>query len=360
MDAPGGHVGRHQGPGPAGGERRQRPLPLGLRPVAVDGDGRHARGAELLDQPVGAVLGPAEDDGRTVPGHDVGGQGYPARRVGAPEEVADVAGLVLVGHHLVAARITLVAAHEHVDGTVEGGREQQGLAIGGRGVQQPPDGGQEAHVGHAVGFVHDGDAHVRQVDDPLGDQVLQPARAGDDDVDAALEGRPLRSVADAAVDGDHAPIDGRRQRHQLLADLFGQFPGGDEHESGRPAGPRLLGARRQREGEGQRLAGARRGAAGDVVAGQRVGQHGGLDGEGGRNAATVERRHERGGHAEVGEGGGQGMLHSRAMRGQLEWIPSYGDALRAHRQRLPASIRHPAGPREPTGKQARVLGCGRG
>ena len=149
---------------------------------------------------------------------------------------------------------------------------------------------------------------VRQVDDPLRDQVLQPAGAGDDDVDAALQRGLLRSVADAAVDGEHAPIEGRRQRHQLLADLLGQLTGGDEHERRRPAGPRLLGARRQRQREGQRLAGARRGAAGDVVAGQRVGKDGGLDGEGGGDPATVERRHERGGHAEVGEGGGQERL----------------------------------------------------
>ena len=75
-------------------------------------------------------------------------------RLGKPEEVANVAGLV-VSSSLdgVTAGRTLVALHEPVDGTVESGREEQRLALRSRHVEDALDGGQEAHVGHAVGLV---------------------------------------------------------------------------------------------------------------------------------------------------------------------------------------------------------------
>ena len=99
--------------------------------------------------------------------------------------MADLAGLALVVGDLVATGFVLVAADEHVDRTVERGREQQRLALGRGQVEQALDLGQEAHVGHAVGLVDHDDLDVGEVDDPLGDEVLEAARAGDDDVDAA-------------------------------------------------------------------------------------------------------------------------------------------------------------------------------
>ena len=49
--------------------------------------------------------------------------------------------------------------------------------------------GQEAEVGHVVGLVEDGDLDVVEGAVTLADQVLEPAGAGDDDVDAALRAR---------------------------------------------------------------------------------------------------------------------------------------------------------------------------
>ena len=57
----------------------------------------------------------------------------------------------------------------------------------------------------------------------------------------------------------------------------------------------------ERQGERERLAGARAAAAEDVAAGQRVGQRGGLDGEGGGDALCGERCGEGSGHAKIGE-----------------------------------------------------------
>ena len=160
VDAAGGDVGGDQGPDRAGGELLQRPLALGLRAVAVDGDGRHAGRAELAGDPVGAVLGAAEHDGRLVAGDDISGQRRRARRVGLPEQVADLAGIALLVGHLVAAGLVLVAADDAVDVTVERGREQQRLALGRGQVEQALDRGQEAHVGHAVGLVEDDDVDL--------------------------------------------------------------------------------------------------------------------------------------------------------------------------------------------------------
>ena len=225
VDAAGGDVGGHEGPDRAGGELPQRPIPLRLRLVAVDGDGRHTGGTELADDPVGAVLRPAEDDGRLVAGDDVSGQRHTPRGVGLPEQVADLAGLAGVVGHLVAAGLVLVAADDTVDGTVERGREEHGLTLGRGQVEQALDRGQEAHVGHAVGLVEDDDVDRGEVDDPLGDEVLEAARAGDEDVDAAVELGPLRAVADAAVDRHHATTGRPAQRGQLAADLLGQLAG---------------------------------------------------------------------------------------------------------------------------------------
>ena len=52
------------------------------------------------------------------------------------------------------------------------------------GGQDPGDAGQEAEVGHVIGFVDHGDLDGVEADQALLHQVLEPARAGDDDVDA--------------------------------------------------------------------------------------------------------------------------------------------------------------------------------
>ena len=61
-------------------------------------------------------------------------------------------------------RCPLVPPDELVDVAVEGGREQQGLAVGPDLVEDRLHLRQEAHVGHAVRFVDDDDRHVGQPD----------------------------------------------------------------------------------------------------------------------------------------------------------------------------------------------------
>ena len=55
-----------------------------------------------------------------------------------------------------------------------------------------PQVGQEAHVEHAVGFVQHEDFDGAQVDEALVHQIEQPARRGDQDIDAVPQVADLR------------------------------------------------------------------------------------------------------------------------------------------------------------------------
>ena len=149
---------------------------------------------------------------------------------------------------------------------------------------------------------------MRQRERAAGEQVLEAAGRGDEDVRVArLAGLLLE--ADAAVDGGHAQVAGARQRAQLLDDLGGQLARGGEHERRRAA---RVGreAVDQRYAEGERLAGAGRRLGEHVAAGEHVGDDELLDREGVVHAALAQGAGDRTGHAEIGEGllGHEGFL----------------------------------------------------
>ena len=127
-------------------------------------------------------------------------------------------------------RVALVPADEHVDRVVEGGGEEERLALGRRLVEQSPDLGEEAHVGHAVGLVDDDDVDAAEVDVALTDEVGQAAGAGDDDVDATAQRLALSAEADAAVARNDPDVRGRAEPLELTLHLGGELPGRDEHE----------------------------------------------------------------------------------------------------------------------------------
>jgi hypothetical protein len=129
-------------------------------------------------------------------------------------------------------RVPLVPADQDVHHAIERRREEQRLPITGGQVEDPPDRRQEAHVGHPIGLVDHGDVNAGQIYGTLFDQVLEPARAGDDDVGAAVEGGPLRLVADTPVDRGHPSAHCRSKRDELAPHLLGQLTGGDEDQPG--------------------------------------------------------------------------------------------------------------------------------
>ena len=122
---------------------------------------------------------------------------------------------------------------QDVDAPVEGGREEQPLALlRGRG-EEPAYGGQEAEVGHVVGLVEHGDLDGAEVAVTLLDEVLEPARAGHHDVDAAAQPLHLRVLADAAEDGAGGQAGGRGERAERLLDLADQLARGREDQGAR-------------------------------------------------------------------------------------------------------------------------------
>ena len=138
------------------------------------------------------------------------------------------------------------------------------------------------------------------------DQVLEPAGARHDELDAGVEGLALRAVAHPAVHRHDVVAALAHERAQLAGDLLGQLPGRGEHEGGGTATLRRTQPGDERQAEGERLARAGGRAAGDVAAGEGVGDDGGLDRDRFGDRGGVEARAQIRGHAEVGEPRGSG------------------------------------------------------
>ena len=268
VDAARQHVGCHEHARLAGGEVVERAAALRLAAVGVDSLGGVARALEAAARGIGAAARAGEHDDAV--GALLGQHGLEQRRLEGLRHVDDVllygvGRLALVGD-LDERRVVQQLAHAVLDGRVDGGREQQRLARGGRGADDLLHGRPEAHVQHAVGLVQHEHLHVAEAHGALFHEVDQAARRGDEDVHAVLELVDLRGVGQAAHHGEDAVMRGGGDGGAHLADLLGQLArGGDhEHERALPAlGMAQAVERGQREGRG--LAGAGLGG-GDEVA----------------------------------------------------------------------------------------------
>ena len=236
VQAAGGDVGGHQDVELALGEVLQGPLPVGLAEVAVDG-----AGLDALPCPAARPAGRQPCLVRTNTSalsalRQMAAQTFTRSIWWTSMKRCSMASTV-VGRrgHLVEDRVVHVAADQAVDGAVERGGEQQGLVVALEAAQHPLDLGHEAHVGHAVGLVEDqgldvGDRQLAPVA-----QVDEPARGGDDHVDAPAELLDLTLDVGAAVDGD-GPESGRLgQGLEHFAHLDGELAGRDEHQRLRAA-----------------------------------------------------------------------------------------------------------------------------
>ena len=305
VDAAGGDVGGDECVHTALLEVVEGPVALALAASTMDRRSGEAELVELLGEAVGAVTGATEDDRRPGGVDDLGHDRVAVGLVDLPEAMRgglDVGGLLA---DLVAHRIALIVAGELGDVTVERCREQHGLTIRRGLVEQTADGGHESHVGHAVGLVEHDLPDVTQVDVTALDQVFEAARAGHQDVDAALEGAQLPAVTDTAVDGVDAHVAG--EAAQLGRDLLGELTSRGEHQRDRAPWRRLtercrIGNERHAEREGLTRAG--RCSSAHIATGEAVGDGCGLDFEGFVDPATTEGVADERGNAQLGEGGG--------------------------------------------------------
>jgi hypothetical protein len=198
-----------------------------------------------------------------------------------------------------------VALDEVRDVAVERCREQHRLVWPDDLAQDPLDLRCEPVVGHAVGFVEDDDLDVVELQFVLLQQVDQPQRGGDHDIDAELQRLDLMLAGGPAVDSEHGVPAGEGDGRQHLGHLQGELARGDEHEAtGAHRRAFALQPSEHRHAEGERLARARLGSAADVAAGERDRNGLGLDGEWSGEAGGGETEVDPLGDAEVGESGG--------------------------------------------------------
>ena len=128
-----------------------------------------------------------------------------------------------VAGDIMAGRGVLIVPDEFLDGALERGREQHGLAVAPRAVDEPAHARKESHVGHAIRLVDHHQGRVGQVDIALLDQILEPSGAGDQHFHTPAEGGTLLAVAHPAVHGGDLGAYSRRKRHQNFLHLGGQL-----------------------------------------------------------------------------------------------------------------------------------------
>jgi hypothetical protein len=184
VDAAGGDVGGDQDPRIAGGEPVQGPLALVLVAVAVDRGGADPGPAQLLGQPVGAVLGPHEEQRASFAAGDFRRDRHLVLRAEHQHAVLGQAGVNRRGNR-VQCGIADVGGHQLAHPPVQGGGEEHPLTAGWRGVEDPGDCGQEAEVGHVVGLVDHGYLDPAEPAGSAFHEVDEPARGGHHQVGVA-------------------------------------------------------------------------------------------------------------------------------------------------------------------------------
>ena len=280
----------------------ERTVALALAAPAVNRLGGDTASAELLRETVGTVTGTGEHDGRPESLDDVRGGRDTLFAIDEPEVVLGGVHVGTLRADFVAHRVVLEVGDELGDRAVERGREQQHLTLARSLLDDATHGGQEAHVGHLVGFVDDDGGNVAQVDRPHLDEVFETARAGNDELDTTVERFALAAVADTAVDRRCVVAGGLRERGELGHDLLGEFTSGCEHERNGALRAGVGETRDEREPEAESLPGPGGGAAGNVASGERVGDDRCLDRKGVVLALALEPVHDCVGQAEVAKG----------------------------------------------------------
>ncbi len=263
------YVGRHQHVEFAVAEAVEGVLSLVLRHVALQRRRVEFALQQIARQVAGAMFGAGEDE--HAPGRRLVEQ---RQQQVLLERARD--GIQRVRHAL--GRGDDADLHRHrvfedclrqlTDFIRHGGGEEQRLPLRGQQLEDAADVGQEAHIAHAVGLVQHQHLDAREVNVSLTVQVKQAPRAGDDDLDAALQGLDLRVFAHPAVDGNGAGFGARPQRRADVVNLLGQLARGRDDQCADLAQVPAREPLENGQDEGRRLAGAGLRDAEDVASGE--------------------------------------------------------------------------------------------
>ena len=219
-------------------------------------------------------------------------------------------------HHLDRGRVLEQLGRERRDVLGQGGGEEQALALGRHMRHHAPDGVDEADVEHPVDLVQHHHLDPVEPDRAMVHVIDEPARRGDQDVDAARHDPLLAAHVDAAEDDGGGQPQVAAVGLEALLDLARQLArrGQDQDPAavrrGRPAVGGEAVQDRQRERRG--LAGAGLGDAQEVAAFQDVGDRLGLDRRRRGVVLGGQGIEQRGCEAEIGKLGQNGVLSKRA------------------------------------------------
>ena len=152
-------------------------------------------------------------------------------------------------------------------------REEQSLPVGRSFAKNAFDGGQEAHIEHAVRFIQHDDADGGESDQFAVEEIAQAAGRRNNHLRALPDGLQLAGFAHAADDYGGADAGARREDQERFVNLQREFARRAQDESLRARGQRLAAQRfEDRESEREGLAGTGLCGGNDVVS-----EHGGRD-----------------------------------------------------------------------------------
>ena len=302
IDAAGGDIGGYQHLGLAGLEVFQRGDAGGLALVAMDGRSRDALLGEVFCDLIRAVLGAAEHQRIHHRGLQVldepGQQEFLVALFHMIQALLDA--VHGAGHrvHLDKGGLAQDAGRQLLDLGGHGGAEHQVLALPGQLCDHLFHVMHKAHIQHPVGFVQHKDLKVRQVDEALPDQVVEPSRAGNEDVYPLFERFHLRCLPYAAKNDGAAQLEILAVGVKALADLQGKLTGGGQDQGADgPLSAGRIGREPVQHGQrkSSRLAGTGLGTAHQIPAGQHRRDRRRLNGRRGLIACFLHSAQERGG-----------------------------------------------------------------
>jgi len=307
VDAAGGDVGGDDDVERAVLELLDDALAQTLGHVAIEGGRSVAARGELVGEFLGGALGAHEHDGgvEALLGVEDAGERielvHPAHQ---PVTLADLGHGRSGGADLDLLRLAQVAAGDVADDVRHRRREQRGLALGRRVLEDPLDVVDEAHAQHLVGLVEHDRLERIELQAFAFEMVHDPPRGADDDLGAARQLAQLHHHALPAVDRQHVEVpEVVGVLGEGLGDLDRQFARRGEHEHLRSRVGEID-ARQHRQRERGSLAGTGLGLAEDVAACEQLRNAGGLNGRRRFIADLGQRRKERGREVEVGEAQG--------------------------------------------------------